>query len=151
MTRLAQCLRICLPCRRHGFYPWVRKIPWKRKQNPLQYSCLENPMDRGAWWATARGVTKELETTEWLNNNIMTATFCLLILSNNKKKVLKLTTKIVNLSISPSNSTSSFIKYIHIWGYYAPLITYYANFIIFKHITTFLAILFVLNSTLILK
>ena len=25
---------------------------------PLQYSCLENPMDRGAWWATVRGVTK---------------------------------------------------------------------------------------------
>ena len=26
--------------------------------NPPQYSCLENPMDRGAWWATVRGVTK---------------------------------------------------------------------------------------------
>ena len=26
--------------------------------NPLQYSCLENPMDRGAWWAAAHGVTK---------------------------------------------------------------------------------------------
>ena len=26
--------------------------------NPLQYSCLENPMDRGAWWTTVRGVTK---------------------------------------------------------------------------------------------
>ena len=26
--------------------------------NPLQYSCLENPMDRGTWWATAHGVTK---------------------------------------------------------------------------------------------
>ena len=25
---------------------------------PLQYSCLENPMDRGAWWAVVRGVTK---------------------------------------------------------------------------------------------
>ena len=31
--------------------------------NPLQYSCLENPMDRGAWWATVRGVAKELDTT----------------------------------------------------------------------------------------
>ena len=33
--------------------------------NPLQYSCLENPMDRGAWWATVHGVTKvghDLET-----------------------------------------------------------------------------------------
>ena len=26
--------------------------------NPLQYSCLENPMDRGAWWATIHGVSK---------------------------------------------------------------------------------------------
>ena len=32
--------------------------------NPLQYSCLENPMDRGAWWVTEHGVTKESDTTE---------------------------------------------------------------------------------------
>ena len=31
--------------------------------NPLQYSCLENPMDRGAWWATGHGGHKELDTT----------------------------------------------------------------------------------------
>ena len=31
--------------------------------NPLQYSCLENPMDRGAWWVMANGVA-ELDTTE---------------------------------------------------------------------------------------
>ena len=34
-------------CQRQGFDPWVRKIPWKRKWQPLQYSCLENPLDRG--------------------------------------------------------------------------------------------------------
>ena len=28
--------------------------------NPLQYSCLENPLDRGAWWATVHGVAKTL-------------------------------------------------------------------------------------------
>ena len=32
--------------------------------NPLQYSCLENPMDRGAWWAIVHKVTKESDTTE---------------------------------------------------------------------------------------
>ena len=34
---------------------------------PLQYSCLENPMDRGAWWAEVHGVDKELDTTERLH------------------------------------------------------------------------------------
>ena len=48
-------------CRRHkrcGFNPWIRKTPWMRNGNPLQYSCLENPMDRGAWQATAHRVAK---------------------------------------------------------------------------------------------
>ena len=33
--------------KRHGLDPWVRKISCRRGWNPLQYSCLENPMDRG--------------------------------------------------------------------------------------------------------
>ena len=32
--------------------------------NPLQFSCLENPTDRGAWWATVHEVMKELDMTE---------------------------------------------------------------------------------------
>ena len=31
---------------------------------PLQYSCLENPMDRGAWWATVHGVSEDSDMTE---------------------------------------------------------------------------------------
>ena len=31
--------------------------------NPLQYSCLENPMDREAWWAVVHGITKQLDMT----------------------------------------------------------------------------------------
>ena len=31
--------------------------------NPLQYSCLENPMERGTWWAAVHGVVKEWDTT----------------------------------------------------------------------------------------
>ena len=34
--------------------------------NALQHSCLENPMDRGAWWAIIHGVVKELDMTERL-------------------------------------------------------------------------------------
>ena len=42
---------------------WIRFLDWEdplEKGNgyPLQYSCLENSMDRGAWWATVHGVTK---------------------------------------------------------------------------------------------
>ena len=34
------------------------RFPGEENENPLQYSCLGNPMDRGAWWATLHGVTK---------------------------------------------------------------------------------------------
>ena len=36
----------------------LRRSPGRRHGNPFQYFCLENPMDRGAWWATVHGVTK---------------------------------------------------------------------------------------------
>ena len=51
-------------CRRHGFDPWVGKIPWTRKWQPLQDSCLGNSTDRGAWQATVHGGLKESDTTE---------------------------------------------------------------------------------------
>ena len=41
-------------------------LPGVRNGNSLQYSCLENSMDRGAWWATVHGVT-ELDTAEQLS------------------------------------------------------------------------------------
>ena len=40
-----------------------------RNGNPLQYSCLRNPIDRGTWQATLQGVMKVLDTTQQLNNN----------------------------------------------------------------------------------
>ena len=49
--------------------PGLGRSPGEGNGNPIQYSCLENPMDGGAWWATVRGVTKELDMTEGLNNN----------------------------------------------------------------------------------
>ena len=41
-----------------GSIPGSGQSPGGGHGNPLQYSCLENPMDRGAWWATVYGVTK---------------------------------------------------------------------------------------------
>ena len=52
--------RICFQCRRPRFETWVGKIPWKGNGYPLQYACLENPMDWGP---------RESDRTYWLNNN----------------------------------------------------------------------------------
>ena len=41
-----------------GFIPRSGRSPGGQNDNPLQYSCLENPMNRGVWWATVHGVTK---------------------------------------------------------------------------------------------
>ena len=62
----------CRRYRRHEFDSWVRKIPGGENSNPVQYSCLENPMDRAAWWATVHGVAK---SWTWLSNwaHIMTS------------------------------------------------------------------------------
>ena len=50
--------------------PGPGKSPGEGNGNPLQCSCLENPMDRGAWWATVHGrVTKESDMPEGLKNN----------------------------------------------------------------------------------
>ena len=40
-----------------------RRSPGEGNGNPLQYSCLGNPMDRGSWRAIVHGVAKELDTT----------------------------------------------------------------------------------------
>ena len=45
-------------CRRHSSIPGLGRSPGEGHGNPLQYSCLENPMDRGAWWATVPRVAQ---------------------------------------------------------------------------------------------
>ena len=41
-----------------GLIPGSGRAPGKGNGKPVQYSCLENPMDRGAWWATVHGVAE---------------------------------------------------------------------------------------------
>ena len=45
--------------------PGSGRSPGEGNGNPLQYSCLENPLDTGAWWVTVHGVTKRLT---WLSH-----------------------------------------------------------------------------------
>ena len=47
-----------------GSIPGLGKSPGEGNGNPLQYSCLENPMDKGAWWATVHQGFKESDATE---------------------------------------------------------------------------------------
>ena len=47
-----------------GSIPGSGRSSGEGNGNPLQYSCLENPMDRGAWPATVRGGHKESNTTD---------------------------------------------------------------------------------------
>ena len=60
-----------------GLIPGLGRSPGEGNSNPFQYSCLENLMDRGAWWATVHAVAKESDTTERL-------TFVYLVLLFNK-------------------------------------------------------------------
>ena len=50
-----------------GSIPGLGRSPGVGNGNLLQYFCLENPMDRGAWWATVQGGHKESDTTERLS------------------------------------------------------------------------------------
>ena len=52
-----------------GLIPGSGRSPREGHGNPLQYSCLGNPMDRGAWRATVHGVAKELDRTQQLNSS----------------------------------------------------------------------------------
>ena len=45
----------------------VGRSPGEGYSNPLQYSCLENPMDRGPWWATLHWVSKSWTRLKWLS------------------------------------------------------------------------------------
>ena len=54
--------------------PRLGRSPGVGNSNPLQYSCLENSMDRGAWLAIVRGVTKELDVTEQVSTHTHTLT-----------------------------------------------------------------------------
>ena len=75
-----QPIPVSLPAKSHGQRSRAAYSPWGHEEsdmterlhfhfslsctgegngNPLQYSCLENPTDRGAWWATVHGVTTE--------------------------------------------------------------------------------------------
>ena len=50
-----------------GLIPGLGRSLGEGNGTPLQYSCLENPMDRGVWWATVHGITKSQTRLKWLS------------------------------------------------------------------------------------
>ena len=61
-----------------GIHPGLGRSPGGGHGNPLQYSCLENPMDRGAWWNGLWG-HKELDITEVTEHSYIHTYICLFI------------------------------------------------------------------------
>ena len=58
-----------------GLIPGSGTTPGGGYGNPLQYSCLENPMDRRAWWATVQRVTKSQTQLKWLSTHTHSYTY----------------------------------------------------------------------------
>ena len=54
-----------------GSIPGSRRSPGEENGNPLQYSCLENPTDRGVWQAALHQVAKESDTTDPLKQEVL--------------------------------------------------------------------------------
>ena len=63
-TLVAETVKILPVIQETGLIPELGRSPGEGNGNPLQYSCLENSMDRGAWWATVHGVPRVGH--EWL-------------------------------------------------------------------------------------
>ena len=66
---MAHCEESACPCRRRGFSPWVGNTPGEAKSKILPYSCLKNPHGQRRLVGYCPWSHKELNMTEWLDNN----------------------------------------------------------------------------------
>ena len=66
-----------------GSIPGLGRSPGEGNGHRLQYSCLENPVDRGGWWATVHGIRRESDMTEYSDTHTHTH------IGNKPKKEIK--------------------------------------------------------------
>ena len=59
-----------------GLIPGWGRSPGLGNGNPFQYSCLENSMDKGVWWATVHGVAKSWMTQRLSTQNFISGVWC---------------------------------------------------------------------------
>ena len=73
-----------------GSIPGSGRSPGEGNGNPLQYSCLENPMDRGAWWATVHRVTKSWRwLRDYIHRHVLLTRSCVKSLSHDPHSLLE--------------------------------------------------------------
>ena len=111
----------CKRWRRCRFHPWVGKIPGGGNGNPLQYSCLGNTMDRGAWRAIVPGVA-ELDMTTWAARISARRLSGFLLESPVKKEIGFCCLSIILLSstwvvLRINSSINGLIQYVTFWDY----------------------------------
>ena len=107
-SQVVQWWRICQPVQETQKIrvpnPWVGKIPEGGCGNPLWYSCLENSLNRGAWWAAVHGVA---ESVTWLSAQACTCPHWWISCS--------CTICLLSLCVSSYNISSSYVKELYPW------------------------------------
>ena len=72
-----------------AFDPWVRQIPVGGRGHPVQYSCLEKPMDGGGWWAAVHGVAKSWAWLRQLGTHLQKSAVCYSVAFIENKHILE--------------------------------------------------------------
>ena len=93
-----------------GLIPGLGRHPGGGHGSPLKYSCLENPMDRGAWWAIVYRITKSWIRLKWLISHIMD------ILFRKKKKMLFFSASEIGEWITSCKISVSFGWIVYGWN-----------------------------------
>ena len=98
MAKSVLTYAIVLFCACLGFFFFSKYgIIGEGNGNPIQYSCLENPMDRGTWWAAVYGVTQSWTWLKWLSSSSSSIITYILIMRNLRLMALKITGKHVEI------------------------------------------------------
>ena len=126
----------CRRHRRHGFDPCIGKSPQGKNGNSLQYSCLKNPTDRGAWWAAVQKVTKSrTRPSDWacifLSSLFFFPSLCCFCLFNILHFLLiyeKIYTIIISLKISFLMTALCSTQWMHHGMLSPPLLNIYVFF-----------------------